>query len=298
MLDPHDALRSIGSRAADLVSAIPADPNRRSPSWLERKELREAPRLGRIRAELVDLLETDTRLMTAYSILLLSGVADCVEIAATRNNELNIPTLSAAVRPLVETCGQIAWLLDGTIDAEERVRRYLIWRFSDLRAQRLIVSAAVRDLSEAADAMAELDATEAELLELVDRAGWRAAATVTRAGGDVIAAALLDSDERRLPMPKPGALAMLVTSEPLAYALLSAPTHGARWGVVHSARLEATEGSDVGRPLKMTGMGMDPNLAIVLAVGAINQTGTYLGARHLVDDGPLRRDIQALVKRL
>jgi hypothetical protein len=140
-----------------------------------------------------------------HLILIGRGVADCLEVAAGRDNEVNVPILSMIARAALETGGQLGWLLDDSIDGTTRARRFPTWRFADLRTQRLQVTDFRPQRDEGAAVAAELDEVEHELHAAATAAGWVSKPTVVR-GEHLEAAALLDSGGKNERVPQSGEL--------------------------------------------------------------------------------------------
>lgn len=170
------------------------------------------------------------QVMVGHLTLVIGGVADALDIASQRHNEVNGPALAHVVRPALELAGQIAWLLSDQIGAEERARRYVVWRLADLRAQRLLLQdfRASQDL--VAAARIELDESEENLLTMVEAAKWMAQRTKD-SGENLQAATLLGADARPERLPALGELVREVSSTPATYALLSVTSHSQRFGV-------------------------------------------------------------------
>lgn len=170
---------------------------------------------GRTRADLLDELSRESVIVLANLTLMVNGVADCLEIAASRDNAVNSPALSSVLRPAMEVAGQVTWLFSDNIDGHDRGRRYLIWRFSDLRHQRHVLGEFRPEADEEQAALKELDADEQELLDLAASAKWAARASTVNAKGEHQAAALLDRDGAKPePMPKINDLVRVVSSTP------------------------------------------------------------------------------------
>lgn len=259
--------------------------------------MRATPGGGRTRAELLDRVAYDSILMLANVTLLVDGVANCLQIAAARNNAVNHPALSATVRPAVETAGQLAWLLDDSIDGADRGRRYLIWRFSDLRHQRHVLSDFRSGADEAA-AVAELDDLERELVDLAEGAKWDVRSTVKQANGDVTAAALLDRlGAKPEPMPKITELIRKVSSTPSLYSLLSVPAHGRRFGVLHGIQQQQAPDPQGKAELLVGGFGLPPNLCIGLASLSIDVPSRLLAGWNGIDASALHRSVVELMHR-
>ena len=199
--------RLLQPRGLSLVDQIPADPRPGSPREKEAIAERTAEgEQGLARIALLDALNVDAQVGAANLTLIVRGVADCLEVAAGRENEVNVPILSIIARTALEIAGQLAWLLDDSIDGTERARRFLTWSFADLRTQRLLLDDFGPSNEEGASAAAELDEIEQELCATATSAGWVSKATVVR-GKDLEGAALLDADGKNERVPKNGELA-------------------------------------------------------------------------------------------
>jgi len=232
--------------------------------------------------------------------LLVQGVADCLEIAAARDNAVNRPALSSALRPAVEVAGQLAWLLDDSIDGHERGRRFLIWRLHDLRHQRHVLGDFRPGSDEEQAARKELDATEDELLAAAKSAKWAARSSVTSDNGDVQTAALLDRQGQKAePMPKINELVQLVSSTPSMYGLLSIPSHGMRFGMMHglnAAGASKPASADLKTDALVGGFGLPPNLAIGLACVAVDISTRLLTGWNQVDASRMHQRVVEVMR--
>jgi hypothetical protein len=284
----HVALRSVCDLANEVASRVPTEPAKTSPRGQETKDVRAASGGGgRTRADLLDEIARETVVVLANGTLLVHGVADCLQIAAGRDNAVNTPALSSVLRPALEVAGQLTWLLDDSIDGHERGRRFLIWRLGDLRNQRHVLREFRPGSDEEAAASQVLDETEAELLAIAASAKWQARSSIVAPNGDVQAAALLDrAGQKPEPMPKINALVRLVSSTASLYGLLSVPTHGMRFGLMHG--LTAADPTDtptahVKTDARVSGFGLPPNLAIGLACLAIDIPTRHLAGWNGID---------------
>jgi hypothetical protein len=193
----HDDIRQLLRLTGSVVDGIPERAAAGSPRNNETRSVRSTPGGGGVaRAQLLNLLNVDMQVMVGHQILITGGVADDLEVAARRDNEINGPALAFVVRPALELSGQIAWLLNDQIDAAHRARRYIMWRLADLRAQRLLLRDFRTLPDETESAVRELNESEAEIMELVAAAKWSAKQTEYK-GGDLEAATLLGVDASR-----------------------------------------------------------------------------------------------------
>jgi hypothetical protein len=210
---------------------------------------------------LLDELNTDARLLVSHLLVMFAGVIDCLDAAGAREHQINVAAMTNATRPVLEAGGLIAWLLDPDVIADARARRYLRWRFDDLKEMRLLF----RDLDNPSErAVRELDDDEADLLARTEAARWQAAPTVIAQNGGVQAAALLDENGRREGMPKIGELVQLLSFGSAIYPVVSITTHGSRLGLHRGFHL--LERDEKSARIGFTGFGRDPNLLIAIAL--------------------------------
>lgn len=284
------ALRELGPIALAITEQVQAKPSASCPGASELSALRSTEGGGgRARAALLDQLGGDLPVMMGNLVLMIEGVADCLQAAESRDNLVNIPALSATVRPALEIAAQISWLFDDSIDGPARARRYLIWRFNDLRHQRSILSDFRLKKEDLEAATQELDGIETELLETVRLAKWVARPTVIHANGNVEGAALLDGEKAER-MPKMTELIGMVSSTPSLYGLLSVPTHGLRFGAFIGLVADNPKPDSSGRlEAKMSGFGVPPNLVIGLACLALVTAVNKFAGWYAVDASKLHQ---------
>lgn len=292
----HVAIRSVCVLSNEVANRVPTLATVGSPRANETRDVRSASGGGgRTRADLLDELSRESVIVLANLTLLVQGVADCLEIAATRDNEVNTPALSSVLRPAVEIAGQLAWLLDDGIDGHERGRRFLIWRLHDLRHQRHVLGDFRAGSAEEQAARKELDAIEAELLAAAASAKWEARPSATSGNGDVQAAALLDREGQKVePMPKINELVRRVSSTPSMYGLLSVPSHGMRFGMMYG--LTAADPSrpaiaDQKTNALVSGFGLPPHLAIGLACVAVDTSTRLLAGWNGIDTSRMHQRV-------
>jgi hypothetical protein len=272
MIDPmksgHEELNDLRDLASRLIAGIPRSPRPGSPFAMEISSVRRADGGGgKRRAQLLERLRTEMAVATGHLTLIFGGVADCLEVAAGRNNEVNLPALSFAVRPVLELAGQIDWLLDAGISAEERVQRYLAWCLADLRDRRRMVWE-YQNEDGIADIEAMIDMDEVALLDEIALAGWTATPTVRTQKG-FTPATLLDEQGRPIAMPKYGALAHRVSGSETPYTMLSLSGHSQRYTMIASVVADGPPSKDGRQQTKIGGFGIDVNLAIGFAVAAL-----------------------------
>lgn len=284
----HDDVRRLLALAGAVIGRVPERPIPRSPRHKETRSLRSTPGGGGVaRAELLDKLNVEMQVMVGHLTLVVGGVADALEIASQRDNEVNGPALAYIVRPALELAGQVAWLLSDQIDAEQRARRYVVWRLADLRAQRLLLLDFRSSQDETEAAVKELDEIEDEILAQVDAARWMARRTVY-SGTNVEAATLCGAGGQSERIPALGALVREVSSSPALYGLLSVTNHSQRFGVRQG--LEIVGPAEAGQQnARLSGFPLETNLLIGLTVLAINIPSRLLGGWNHVDTSELYR---------
>jgi len=203
--------------------------------------------------------------------------------------------LPRPIRPALEIAGQIAWLLDDTIGGAERTRRFLQWRFADLRARRLLL----REFRPPDDpaALAEVDAHEQELRDACASAKWVSVSTKAGRNGAIEAAGLLADDGKRERMPSLTEMVRLVSSTPSLYNMLSIAAHGARLGTMFGLDVSESEDREGRRTVQMGGFGLEPNLAIGLTALALSDSGRRIGGWNGLDTVGVYQTSAALLKR-
>jgi hypothetical protein len=293
----HVEIRAIAELVGNVASKVPALPKRGSPRHQEVASLRSTSGGGgRTRAELLGELSAECHLQIASLLIVADGVADCLELAAQRDNVVNFPVLTIVLRSVLEMAGQAAWLLDDSIGGDDRVRRYVAWQFADLRSRRLML----RDFDPPDDpvALAEIDQQERELLAVCEAARWLAVPTRTHGNGQIEAAALLDSEGRRQGVPSQTQLVRLVASTPSLYGMVSIAAHGARVGARYS--LEISDDTDRAgrRTVRQGGFGLPPNLVIQLTALALCDSGRRVAGWNGLDASQLHERACALINRL
>ena len=292
----HADMRRLAKLAGAVVNQVPEQPPARSPRYRETRSLRSSPGGGGVaRAELLDKLNVEMQVMVAHLSLLVDGVADALHIAFQRDNEVNRPALAFAVRPALELAGQVTWLLDDKVDALQRVRRYVVWRLADLRAQRLLL----RDFRTSEGllyaAANELDATEDDLLAIIKAARWTAQPTAYR-GAHTQAASLVGVDGKPERLPRLGELVRQVSTAPATYGLLSVTSHSQRFGVLQGLEVETSSGMGEDSA-RIGGFPLDTNLLIGLAVLSINIPTRLLGGWNGIDTRQLHSLSVQLMER-
>lgn len=296
MKQGHEEINDLRELATKVVTDMPAEPVRGSPLDRELSDLRRTPGGGgKQRALLLEQLRTEMEIAVGYLTLVIGGVADCLEVAASRDNQVNGPALSFAVRPVLELAGQIDWLLDHTIDGTVRARRYIVWRLADLRARRLVTWDYADDDAVAA-VNAELDEEEAALLRDIELAGWVAEPTTTSPKG-ITAAALLDADGKRERMPGYGELVRRIASSPSVYSILSISAHTERYGMITTVEADGPPTAGGKQKTKFAGFAMDTNLAIGLSVMALDRAARLLLGWNGASVGDLHERARWIINR-
>lgn len=295
MTAAHIEIRGLCALVTRAVSEVPAALVKGSPRQTEMASLRStAGGGGYARAKLLEELSGECHLLASSLLLIADGVADCLEVAAGRDNVVNWPVLTITTRPVLEIAGQIAWLLDDKIDGGERARRYLVWRLADLRDRRLLL----RDFRATNDpeALAEIEMHEKELLDAIAAAKWQAAPTILHPNGDLQAAALLDAGGKREKMPSLTEMVRLVSSTPSVYAMLSISAHGARVGTMYSLNVGDQVDRQGRRTVQVGGFGLPPNFAIGLTAVAVSFCGRLIAGWNGLDASRIQESSVALLK--
>lgn len=294
MIEAHTLLREITARARDIVTAAPGAAAAGSPRHIERTDLlaADAP-IGPNRARLHDELNVEAQMMAGHVTLIAGGVADCLEIAAGRSNEINTPVLSTIVRSVAETAGQVLWLLEEGAGAEERVRRLLAWRIKDIGAEEKWFRSFDQSNPEAAAALAAIEAEEQQTLATVAAAGWQANGHVVDPKGFRPPTLVEVDSTKPEKVPGLGDFATRVTVSPTAYPVLSSAAHGGRSGVIRGMSPGGTDSS--GRTVvNMAGDGLPPNLAIKVTTHALNEVSNALAAWNGYHSMPVYKAVAEL----
>jgi hypothetical protein len=294
--EAHRDLRRIARLAEIAAGRIDATSKPKSPRRKEQRELRGSATGGRARADLLDKIAIDGQLLVTHLILMVDGVADCFEVAASRDMIVNVPALTTVVRAAVEVAGQLAWLFDQDIDGADRGRRFLRLRFADLKSQRLLMRDLKEDNEFTDDASVELAGAEAALLKVAADCGWAARPTVERPGS-IEAAALLGDDGKAVGIPTNTDLVKLVVSTPSLYGMLSSAAHGNRFGILHG--LKRTDKKLPGGKVeaRFSGFGLDPNVAIGVTALAVDWPCRLIGSWDAIDVGDLHANVERLMVR-
>lgn len=280
----------------ELVGEIPATPIPGSARASETLSLDASG--GAAQAQLLDRMNLDGQLMVGHLALVVDGVADLLEVGSSRGDAINAPALSLVVRSALEVAGQLAWLLEDSLDATGRARRFLTWRFADLRSQRLLLREFQLPDPEREAAEAELDDAENELITEVVETGWRAKGTLVGPKGELECAALLDAAGKREAVPKFNQLVRLVSSWPSVYGLLSVPAHGTRFGVMHGLQVDPQADEADRYDTRFGGFGIPPNSAVGLAILAVDHSCRLLAGWNAVDASQLHSDCIELMRRV
>lgn len=283
-----DDIRHLAALAAAVVNRIPDRAAARLPRQTETQTVRSSSGGGGFaRAELLRELNVDAQVMVGHLSLIVAGVADLLEVASQRDNEVNGPALAYVVRPALELAGQIAWLLTDRIDGEHRARRYVVWRLADLRAQRLLLRDFRASKADIDAAKKELDGAEQDILARISKAKWAAQPTKYN-GLDIQAAALLGTNGKPERVPAIGELVREVSSTPATYGLLSVTSHSQRFGVLQGVEIAgSTEKGQ--QQARISGFPLGTNMLIGLAVLGINIPGRLLAGWNAVDASDLHR---------
>lgn len=160
---------------------------------------------------------------------MLDGFCDLLRSAAGRDGALNTSASAVVVRSALESSGQSLWLLETGLSGDERGRRYLTWRFDDLKQLRYMLQSG-SGVSEADQAASQYaDNVEQELMELAEKCKWDAKPQLVRPQA-VEPACLLSDDGKSVRIPGNGDFAVKAALASDAYMMLSLPAHGQRYG--------------------------------------------------------------------
>jgi hypothetical protein len=288
----HDNLRKLADSAQKVLTRVPEAAAKGSPRSKEHQRLLGTDcGGGRERANLHDKLSADMAVFATNTGIVVSGIADLFE-AGVGERGMNTQALTILVRAPVEMAAQMLWLLDSDIDADARIRRYLMWRLSDLNSQRKVAEHA----DPSPEILQALDKREQRILRWVESAKWEGHARDEAGNGSP--PALLDTSDpekpRRLAVPRIHELVRTMTTQPLIYALMSVPSHGDRWAVMETLRATGEPTSDGRQLVGVSGFALDPNMIKLLAQGAIFQPTIRLADWNGVDRSALNEPVQRL----
>lgn len=285
----HESLERLIRASADIVSEVPdSRPKQGSRRSSERDTLIRTPGGGgRKRVQAQENLNFDLRPYILNIGFLVEGVASLFEAGTEQERPgLNTPSITIILRSALELAGQVLWLLDAGIDANERVRRYFVWVLSDLQSQQQTVNhlgtvpPAVRD---------ELQRRRANVVELVRGAKYET--EVSRRGSVTLLKSEGKGAERA---PTKSSLVADVVGIAYAYSFFSIAAHGDRWALVDSMS-SIGEVADDGRELaKVTGYGLPPTALKAAAAAAICLPVTRLAAWNGVDVSRLKEPYERL----
>jgi hypothetical protein len=262
----------------DLRAAIHQDLNGNSGSpmsgskrAIEISELRSTDGGGGVaRAGLLNELATDATLMSVMVPHYLLGLHDLLHGAMNRDQSISRPALSAVVRPIIEVCSVIFWLVDPVEPPAERARRFTRWVFDDFSSYARFAGAMFGDDEEdGRDELLRALTSDAGAFAVRAESARFAVAEPDANGGRQLKK--LDRPDKRDPPPSQTELANHLLGTKSVYAQLSAGTHGLRYGVVigasQAARLvrRTTSGQTV-HQVAVTGTGVSLKNSL-LAIG-------------------------------
>jgi hypothetical protein len=220
----------------------------------------------------------DARLMMSGVEIFVNGFADCLEVAESRDMAVNIPALSATLRPAIEISAQICWILGdlenaGVETADLLSRRHFIWRFHDAWQQRNVFSS-FRESADSDQAVTQaIRASEDDLVQAATEAGWLTFASELRTKNGKThqlpaALARIDKPAERQKMPRITSMVRQLTGADSVYPLLSAVAHGNRFGLRQGLKFPGGDPKEMVVAFQ-SGFGIDPNVAILLACQAV-----------------------------
>jgi hypothetical protein len=278
-------LRHIAWLGRAFVSSVPEGPVFGSLRAEEDTAVR-ATSGGIERASFLRALNADVQLIAANTLFLVDGVADVLDAATLRNNEVHTLALNVVARSLTESAALAAWLLEREVTAEERTRRYVTWLFDDL-AKRWSLTRDFGHATEAARtaAIRELEAEEQKLDVRVRSAAWRSRARKRNdAGGDAPSALLKDSGKGEA-MPHVGAMVRDALPSASLYPLLSLAAHGSR--VALRLSFDSGPSAEERNQVRYRGFGFTPRAVVTLTVDATLTTVKSMAAWTGVSAEPL-----------
>lgn len=228
---PISTLAELRKECLAVLGALGAKAERSSPRSKE-IGIVKAGEGGKARSKLIDELSNSSKALAIHAVCLVEAVRDQFSVAAARDNAFNLPALTIIVRALVETAGTSAWLLEPGISPADRGRRYLTWRFNELKSDHLLLRDDLEqcETEEEPSALAhaalkDLETRESALVDAATSAKWNARPRVRVANGDVSAAALMAAVGKVESMPSATKLVNQLSPGTGIYSLLSRPAH-------------------------------------------------------------------------
>jgi hypothetical protein len=291
---PISTLTELSKECLAVLGALGAKAERSSPSS-EEIGLVKAGAGGKARAKLIDELSNSSKALAIHAVLLVEAVRDQFSVAATRDNAFNLPALTIIVRALAETAGTSAWLLEPGISPADRGRRYLTWRFNELKSDHLLLRDDLEqcEREEEASALAQaalkdLETRESALVAAATSAKWNARPRVRVANGDVSAAALMAAIGKVEPMPSSTKLVNQLGPGADLYALLSRPAHASLSNIEIGFRPGREPKRNQPGWLEYHGQGIGPDVALQLVAVSVMQSIGRLADWNAVSTQRLR----------
>lgn len=205
---------------------------------------------------MLDKVSVECAAAIAEIDILIGGLCDLLYAARMRGNEVNTAAAAVIVRSALEVGGRLLWLLDPQIDGVERGRRYLVWRFEDLKQLRYMLQTSSGNSDADAEGVAHADNVERGLVEVAFDAGWSAKPQRLQPSS-VEPAALVGEDGKSERMPSYGELAATAALVNDAYKLLSLPAHGQRYEFLATLEPDLDTGQ-----IRIGGSALDPGLLL------------------------------------
>lgn len=279
--DAHVQIRSLAKLVTVVITAVPATSQSNSPRQKERDALRSTSGGGgRTRARLLDELSAEGHLLTSNLLLVADGVADFFELASQRDDVVNWPVLTIIVRPVLEIAGQIAWLLDETIEGDERADASFsgasqIYELDDCCYANFDFR---RPGGTGRGRCARAGATRGLCLSKVgQRFNEGRAQRCNRSCG----IAGRRRQARKEAVAHRDGSSRVINTE--LYNMLSIAAHGARLGTMFGLDVSEMDDRKGRRTVQMGGFGLDPNLAIGLTARALSDSGRRIGGWNGLD---------------
>jgi len=225
---------------------------------------------------LVEHLHYDLCLRSGAMSHMLDAISDLLRGAEARANEIdeqpadNRFGLTVVARSMVEALAVNRYLLDPNLAGVERLRRYLVWRFEQLRNDRNLLESIGLDGAERDEARADAEAfaTQAKQCGFDVRVGeW-----VPGGAHDCLL-------EGGVPVRLPSITALveeLMPDRPSVYRLLSFGPHGSRLGIHATVVNERIDGEVTA--FEMAAPGLDAQTSVTAAMWALWSAGRDLAS--------------------
>jgi hypothetical protein len=291
---PISTLAELSKECLAVLGAIGAKAERPSPRS-EEIGFAKAGAGGKARSKLIDELSNSSKSLAIHAVCLVEAVSDQFSVAAARDNAFNLPALTIIVRALAETAGTSAWLLEPGISPTVRGRRYLTWRFNELKSDHLLLRDDLEQLKTEGErsalaqaALKDLETRESALLGAATSAKWTAQPRVKAANGKVSPAALIATNGKVEPMPSSTQLVNQLGPGSDLYSLLSRPAHASLSNIEIGFRPGREPKRNQPGWLEYHGQGIGPDIALQLVAVSVMQSIGRLADWNAVSTQRLR----------